>query len=98
MPQVLQDLNWVMRVLDHQQIKKKGFREAFNEFSEVYGEVALDIKRRLLNVVGEEIRCTMKRKENTGENVFNVRGDGLLKRGWGEVNKKRAQPAPVRLV
>ena len=64
---------------NNQQIIKKALREAFNEFSEVYAEMAPDIKRRILNVVGEENHGTMKRGENTGEIFYNLHGDGSVK-------------------
>ena len=85
----IRDHNRDIRILENQQINKKELREVFQEFSDVYAKAPLEIKRRLLNVVVEEIRCSVKRGENTGEIVYKLRGDGLVKAQWEEVLEKK---------
>lgn len=92
--QRIRDLNRDIRILENQQINKKELREVFQEFSELYAGAPLEIKRRLLNVVVEEIRCSAKRGKNTGEIIYKLRRDGSVKKAWESAKKKaRSQVA-----
>jgi len=59
----------------------------------VDGELELslitEVKRRLLNVVIEEIQCKVRRGENKGEITFKLRGDGSIKKDWSEASKTK---------
>jgi hypothetical protein len=55
-------------------------------------EVSPETKRWFLNVVIEEIRCSVKRGEKKGENACKLRGDGTVKKTW-EVAKQNEEPA-----
>jgi hypothetical protein len=54
----------------------------------MYAESTIDVKRRLLNAVIEEVRCTVKRGEKTGEIEFRLRGDSPIKKKWEEAKKQ----------
>ena len=89
--QQLNALDWEIERLDAQQINKKQLRQIFKDFSEIYSEATPETKRRLLNVMIEEIRCSVKRGEKTGEIVYKLRGDGSIKKEWEEA-KKNEEP------
>ena len=57
----------------------------------MYAESANDVKRRLLNAIIEEVRCTVKRGEKTREIEFRLRGDGSFKKKWGEANRANGE-------
>ncbi|MGB5874570.1 MAG: hypothetical protein WBH56_12680, partial [Bacteroidota bacterium] len=52
-----------------------------------------ETKRRLLNIIIEEIRCVVKKRERKGDIVYKLRGDGSIKKEWEEA-KKREDPKP----
>jgi site-specific DNA recombinase len=89
--QQLNALDLEIERLDAQQIDKKQLRRVFQEFADIYSEASAEIKRRLLNVMIEEIRCSVKRGEKTGEIVYKLRGDGSIKKDWEEA-KKNEEP------
>ena len=67
----IRDLDRDIHVLQTQQIDKKQLQGVFLESSELYSEAPPDTKRRLLNVVIEEIRCSVrggKRQEKSPTN------------------------------
>jgi TolA-binding protein len=94
----IQDLDRDIQVLQTQQINKKQLKGVFQEFAELYSEAPLDAKRRLLNVVIEEIRCSVKRGEKTGEMFYKLRGDGTVMKKWEEAKKARSRVTPITKV
>ncbi len=41
-----------------------------------------EVKRKMLNVIIEEISCSGKRGEKIGEITYKLRGDGTVKKNW----------------
>jgi len=66
-----------------------------NEFLDIYSKAPIKTKRKLLNVVVEEIRCSVKRGKRTGEIFYKVRGDGTVRRRWDEADEKRGLSLPL---
>jgi len=52
------------------------------------------VKRRLLNAVIEEVRCTVKRGEKTGEIEFRLRWDGSIKKKREEAKQNEESGNP----
>ncbi len=84
----LGDLDREIRTLEHQQIDKGQLRRIFDKFEELYTGATPETKRKLLNVIIEEIRCSVKRGEKTGEIEFRLRGNGSIKEKWEDAIKK----------
>lgn len=80
----IRDLDRDVHMLQTQQIDKKQLRNVFQEFAALYSDAPADTKRRLLNVIIEEIRCSVKRGEKTGEIVYKLRGNGTVRKEWEE--------------
>ena len=92
--QQLRDIERDIQTLENQQIDKKALREVFQEFARLYSDAPIDAKRKLLNVIIEEIRCSVKRGEKTGEITYKLRGDGTVKRAWEEAKKNEESSGP----
>jgi hypothetical protein len=90
----IRDLVRDIQTLQTQQIDKKQLRGVFQEFADLYSEAPLDVKRRLLNAVIEEIRCSVKRGEKTGEIVYKLRGNGTVREKWdgAKLNEESGNP------
>jgi hypothetical protein len=48
----------------------------------VFSEAPLVAKRRLLNIVIEDICCSAERGKKTGEIIYKLRGDGTVMMKW----------------
>jgi hypothetical protein len=57
----------------------------------MYAESTSDVKRRLLNAIIEEVRCTVKRAEKTGEIEFRLRGNGSIEKKCEEAKKANGE-------
>ena len=79
--------------LERQQIDKKDLRRVFREFGEIYTLASPEAKRRILNILIEEIRCSVKRGERKGEILYRLRGDGSVTKEW-EQARKQENPKP----
>ena len=53
----------------------------------MYAESTSDVKRMLLNEIIQDVRCTVRRGEKTGEIEFRLRGDGSIKKEREEAKK-----------
>ncbi len=78
-----------LRTIENQQIDKRQLRSVFQDFGDIYAGAIPEVKRRLLNVVIEEIQCKVGRGENKGEITFKLRGDGSIKKDWSEASKTK---------
>jgi len=79
--------------LEQQQIDKKDLRRVLKEFGEIYTQASPEAKRRSLNVIIEEIRCSVKRGERKGEILYRLRGDCSVTKEW-EHARKQENPKP----
>jgi hypothetical protein len=89
----LQGIEREIESLDGQQVDRKRLRAVFQEFSQIYDEAPLQTKRRLLNVVVQEIRYSVKRGEDKGDILYKLRGDGSVRKEWEEA-QKHEDPEP----
>jgi hypothetical protein len=89
----IRSLNRDIERLEQQQINKSDLKKVFKEFAEIYSEAPIETRRKLLNVIIEEIRCFVKRKAKKGEIVYKLRGDGSVKKDWEEA-RKHEDPKP----
>jgi hypothetical protein len=80
--------------LEQQQINKSDLKKVFKEFAGIYSEAPMETRRKLLNVIIEEVRCFVKRKEKRGEIVYKIRGDGSVKKNWEEAQKPEDPKPP----
>jgi hypothetical protein len=71
----------------------EGSRRVFKEFGEIYAQASPGAKRRILNIIIEEIGCSVKRGERKGEILCRLRGDGSVTREW-EQARKHEDPKP----
>jgi predicted RNase H-like nuclease (RuvC/YqgF family) len=85
----LRELDREIEMLKNQRIDRAQLQQVFDGFEEMYVESSPETKRRLLNTIIEEIRCTVKQGEKTGEIEFRLRGDGSIKEKWEETKKKK---------
>ena len=60
--QQLQTIDREIERLKRQQIDKKQLRQIFRDFSEIYSEATAETKRRLLNIIIEEISCLVRKR------------------------------------
>ena len=91
----LSELDREIEMLTNQQIDRAQLHHVFNEFDLLYAEGTCETKRRLLNTIIEEIRCTVKQGEKMGEIEVRLRGDGLIKEKWEEAKKKGESSKPA---
>ena len=91
--QELQSLDREIQRVEGQQFDKKVLRSIFQDFAAIYSGATPESKRRLLNVIVEEIRCMVKKREKKGDIIFKLRGNGSVKREWEEA-KKQEDPKP----
>jgi hypothetical protein len=91
----IRDLDRDIQVLQTQQFNKKHLKGVFLEFAELYSEAPPDTRRKLLNVVIEKIRCSVKRGEKTGEIVYKLRGDGTVMKKWEEAKQNEESGNPI---
>jgi len=89
----LNELDREIEMLKNQQIDRTQLKQVFDGFEEMYVEATPEIKRRLLNTIIEEIRCSVKHGEKTGEIEFRLRGDGSIMKKW-ELAKKKEHGEP----
>jgi hypothetical protein len=61
-----------IHVVENQQINRQDLKGIFKDFADIYRDAPPETKHRLLNVIFEEIRCSVKRGENTGEIVYKL--------------------------
>ena len=92
----IRELDRDIHTLQYQQVDKKQLREVFRDFAALYSDAQPGTKRRLLNVIIEEIRCSVKRREKTGEIVYKLRGDGTVKKEWEEAKQNEESGNPGR--
>lgn len=85
----LRALDQDVNALETQQINKTELHSVFQDFGAVYANAPQDVKRKLLKVIIEEIRCTVKRGQKTGEITFKLRGDGSVKKNWNEAKETK---------
>lgn len=62
--------------------------------TQICRELYHEITRRFLNVVIEQIRCTVNRRVHIGEFVYTLRADGSVKAEWREATKKEGSTSP----
>ena len=86
---MLQNLDREIQTIENQQIDKRQLRRVYQDFGGIYAGAIPEVKRRLLNVVIEQIQCNVKRGENKGEITFKLRGDGSIKKDWSEASKTK---------
>ncbi|HUI63880.1 MAG TPA: recombinase zinc beta ribbon domain-containing protein, partial [Bacteroidota bacterium] len=84
----LSELDHEIEMLRDQQIDKAQLKQVFDGFEEMYADATAETKRKLLNTIIEEIRCSVKYGEKTGEIEFRLRGDSSVKEKWEESRKK----------
>ena len=94
----IQALDWDIQNLKTQQLDRKGLREIFRSLPQIYAEAIPEVKRRLLNVINEEIRCHRKRGDSKGEIVYKLWGDGTIKQAWQEAKKRGVKKTLVQAV
>jgi ribosomal 50S subunit-associated protein YjgA (DUF615 family) len=82
--QELQSLGREIQRLENQQIDTKVLRTIFRDFAGIYSEATPESRRRLINVIVEEIRCLVRRGQKKGDIIFKLRGDGSVKEEWEE--------------
>lgn len=80
----VQTLDREIKQLERQQIDRKQLRHVLQDFSEIYPQAHSETKRRLLNIMIEEIRCSVKKGERKGDIVCKHRGDGSVRKEWKE--------------
>lgn len=90
----IRDPDRAIHVLQSRHIDKNQLREALQEFASTCHEGQPESKRELLNVVIEEIRCSVKRREKTGEIVYTLRGDGTVMKNWEEAKQNEESGNP----
>jgi hypothetical protein len=90
----IRDLDRDIQILETQQIDKKQLRGAFRDFAGLYSDAPPGTKRRLLNVIIEEICCSVKRGKKTGEIIYRLRGDGTIKKAWEEAKQNEESGNP----
>jgi predicted nucleic acid-binding Zn-ribbon protein len=61
----IRELDRDIHALQYQQVDKKQLREAFRDFAALHSDAQPETKRRLLNVITEEIRRSVKRGGNS---------------------------------
>jgi len=76
------------------QFGTRELRRVFRDVSEVYSGAPQERNRRLLNVLIEEVRCSVKRGRKNGDITFKLRGDGSVKREWAEAQKQEDPKPP----
>ena len=81
------------RMLEWEQSDKKDPRRVFKEFGEIFTQASPEAKRRILNIIIEEIRCSVLRGKRKGEILYRLRGDGSVTKEW-EQARRHEDPKP----
>jgi hypothetical protein len=91
----IRDLERDIQILETQQIDKKQLRGVFRDFVGLYADAPPETKRRLLNVIIEEIRCSVKRGKRLGK-LSSSSGETVQSERHGmRQNKTRSQGTPI---